>query len=195
MKSKILIGLVSFTVLYALWIFFTTWADVGGNDIDMQYTADNERAKTLIVYNSDPMYNLDEQVCKAFAEGLKEKGISSNLVTNNNIAPYVYQYFDLYVFCANTYNFSPDSGIKKAVKRIQNIANKPTVAITLGAGSTKSSQKKFEYFLKCRDINVIDSRSFWLKRPNDSSRLDEDNVAVAKDKASQWAIEIAPKIK
>lgn len=195
MKLKVLIGVIVFGILYFLWVFASAWVDVEGSHIEEKYTAENEKLNALIVFNSDPIYNLDEQVCRAFAEEFKKHGISSTLVTNTEIYPYVNNEFDVFVFCANTYNFSPDNGVKRAIKLIKNIENVPAVAITLGTGGTKSSKKKFEYFLECRNVDLIGSKSYWLKKQNDASNTTQNNVTNAVNMAKKWASEIALNLK
>ena len=76
---------------------------------------ENATKKALIIYNPDPLYNLDEQVCKSFAEGLGKHGFSSKVATVR-LAPQESETYDLYVFCANTYNWAPDWLVTKYIK-------------------------------------------------------------------------------
>ena len=146
----------------------------------------------LIYYNPDPYYNFDQQVCNAFASGLAKHGFESTIVPCNEAANNI-NTGDLLVFCANTYNFAPDWKIKKLINSM-NLEDQPVVAITLGAGTTSRAQKILEDLLVESGAHLISSKSYWLLRPNDESRLEENNVAVALDLSKSWADSLAGKM-
>ena len=62
---------------------------------------------------------------------------------------------------------------------------KKVIAISLGSGSTEASQRRFENLIKEKKANLIGSKSFWLMKPNDETRMDESNVNVATEMAYQ----------
>jgi hypothetical protein len=101
---------------------------------------------------------------------------------------------NLYVLCANTYNWAPDWAINRYVKSHSLLANKKVVAITLGGGTTARSKKLFENIIMSKNANLIDSKTFWLWRPNDESRMNEKNTKVIIDIVKQWVKEIISKI-
>lgn len=103
--------------------------------------------------------------------------------------------FQLYVFCANTYNWSPDWAVTRFIKKHAAITDKNVVAITLGTGTTGRSQKVFENIIKSRKGKLIDSKTFWFWRPNDQTRLKESNVVVAVDMARKWGNQITIRLK
>ena len=41
---------------------------------------------------------------------------------------------------------------------------------------------------------LVDSKHFWLRRPNDETRMKEKNVTVVLSKVHNWAKEIAKRI-
>jgi AICAR transformylase/IMP cyclohydrolase PurH len=98
------------------------------------------------------------------------------------------------VFCANTYNWSPDWAISNFIKSDTLISSKNVVAITLGAGTTSRSQRLLESYIKSKNGKLIASKSFYLWRPNDEALAQESNVALAINLTKQWADEIAKRI-
>lgn len=163
------------------WAALTLWANYSGKQ--QTFTIGNAAARrnALILYNADPFYNLDEQVCRRVAEGLSHHDFSSKIATINQAhddrKPY-----DLYVFCANTYNWAPDWPTAKFIRTHEGLAGKNVVALTLGAGSTQWSKDKLEELLRSKKANILASKSYWLLRPNDEKRS-EENIQVATDMA------------
>lgn len=191
MKKWVRATLYATICLAIFWTALTFWVEIAGKQQVVQKIAENERAKALILYNPDPIYNLDEQVCSAFAKGLQKIGVSSTIVTNKNITQIKDESFDLYVFCTNTYNFAPDQGIIKAIDQLKNLEGQPVVAITLGSGSTNRSKRKFEEYLNDKSVALIHSKTLWLMRPNDESRINEPNTKVAADYALNLALTLS----
>lgn len=187
MKKWIKVVLFIFAIIAIVWTGMTIWVEIAGKQQKVQYKLIYVKEKALIVYNPDPIYNLDEQVCKAIADELKDHKINATVVTNKRINEVSDQDFDIFFFCANTYNFAPDRGIRSAIKKIKRQPSTPTVAITLGAGTTRGAQKRFERFLAKHDYNVVESETYWLLRPNDEGRMEEPNALVATDQARALA--------
>jgi flavodoxin len=175
-----------------LWGILTIVAQMKGKPKAWVYKKAGASQKALIVYNPDIFYNLDEQVCKAFAEEIKNMQVTvATVAAADTLSEYNY---DLYIFCANTYNWRPDWPTAGFIKNYPNLQNKPVVAITLGSGSTEASQKHFENIIHKTGAKLIASRSSWLLKPNDESRTKEKNVAVAISLVHKWAKEIMVKL-
>ncbi len=166
---------------------------IGNAETSYVTTKNNSPKKVLFVYKADPFYNLDQQICQSLAEGLSELGYSSSIVTTKNFEPSLAK-ANLYVFCTNTYNFAPDWDTKKFIQNKINLKGKKTVAITLGAGTTARAKRLLEKSIQQAGGEIIASKEFWLMRPNDESRMDEDNVTVANEIAKNWATDIVQKI-
>ena len=88
--------------------------------------------KVLIIYNPDPFYNLDEQVCTSYAKGIADMGWQSQISTVSALKNQDADSFDLYVFCANTYNWTPNWKVSNYIKTHKNLKGKNVVAVTLG---------------------------------------------------------------
>lgn len=149
--------------------------------------------KALIVYNPDLFYNLDEQVCKSFAKSLTENGWQSKVTTVTAAENLENELFDLYVFCANTYNWAPDWPTRNFIEKHDFLKGKNVIAITLGSGSTQRSQRLLVATIEKRKAKLLHSEVYWLMRPNDSIRADEPNVQIALEKAEslgKWAAQL-----
>lgn len=154
----------------------------------------NGDRNALVVYDPDPIYNLDEKVSIAFAEGLAREGWISKIATVA-AAKKIEEPFDLYVFCANTYNWAPDKAIRNYIKKSNHLKKKQVVAITLGSGATKRSQRLLEELITQKGAILIDSRSFWLMKPNTESESKRSNRKIAVEMANNFGKEIAEHIK
>lgn len=195
MKKFLKILITGLTAIIGSWIILTLWAESAGENQIWQIGETEAARKAIVIFDPDPFYNLDEQVCQAFGQVLAEHDIQVTIATVTAANEIKNQWYDLYVFCANTYNWRPDWAISGFIKKHPSLKNKSVVAITLGAGSTGASQRAFEKIIVDKEAQLLDSRSFWLLRPNDESRMDEKNVQVAVSMAAAWAGKIAKLIK
>lgn len=150
----------------------------------------------LIVYDPDPFYNLDEQVCLAFGKAMANDGMTVTIVTvaaARTFKPEVP--YDVLIYCANTYNWRPDWSITNYIEGHTSAnSNTPIVAITLGAGSTESSQRNFEKTIISSGGKLLESYSLWLWRPNDETKTRQSNVDIAVAMAREWATQISDKL-
>lgn len=150
--------------------------------------------KALILYDPDPFYNLDQQVCESIASVLADNDYNVTIATVAAVNDIKTTDYQLYVFCANTYNWKPDWAITRAIEQQLTITDKNVIAVTVGAGSTEYSQKSFEKLIKAKKANLLDSKSFWIWKPNDETRTKESNVKVAVDISSLWVSKIIKNI-
>ncbi|WP_310556953.1 hypothetical protein [Flavobacterium sp.] len=182
------------TTLLLIWITTTIWAQAEGPEITQQFGEQTATKSALIVYDADPFFNFDQQVCTTFAKTLAEKDWLVTVATVKAAKKMNISSYNLYVFCANTYNWDPDWAIDRFIIRNGDLFEKNVVAITLGSGSTARSQKSLEILIKGKSANLIDSKSFWLLKPNDESRTKESNVKVANEMVEKWVLQLLPKI-
>lgn len=174
------------------WTALTFWAESKGPVRITKFGNNSNGHHALVVYDPDPFYNLDEQVCEAFGKTLGENGWNVTVATVAALNKQPSDSVDLYVLCANTYNWSPDWSVSSFIKN-KLPDKKDVVAITLGAGTTDRSKRILESLIKDKGGKLIDSRTFWLWRPNDESS--ESNSTVATNLTKAWANEIAHRIK
>ena len=187
MGKKILrYGLWIIAIIILMWTILTFWVEANGKSTIKYYGNKKASNHIMIVYDPDPIYNLDQQICEQYAETFTRKGCFAVVASVSEAVTLNPGNYELIVLCANTYNWAPDWAITGFIKKL-NIENKKTVAITLGAGSTSRSAKKFTEIILHRKVILANNFSYWLWRPNDDSRTNESNIKVALDKAAQDA--------
>ena len=169
----------------------TIISEAAGKRYTSEFGQKENTLKVLIVYDPDPFYNLDQQVCESFAKSIAANGWFAQVASVAAAKQIYASQYNLYVFCANTYNWSPDWAVAGFIKKNVVIKNKNVVAITLGAGSTERSKTVFENLIKNAGANLIGSQTYWLWRPNDESQPKKSNVKVAVEMAGQLAGKIA----
>lgn len=192
-KKIILLSTISFLAL--LWLTLTLLAQHKGPEHILMLGELTNSQKALIVYNPDLFYNLDEQVCTAFAKGLSENSWFAKVTTIRTAEILENESFDLYVFCSNTYNWAPDRPTKTYIENHSNLKGKAVVAITLGSGSTKQSRHVLETLINEKEGKLIGSKEFWLMRPNNESRMEESNVTIALEMAYGFGKQVAQDMK
>ncbi len=194
MKKLLTITGITVLAIGAVWAFLTVWAERTGPKRSWQLGNLAAKKRALIIYDPDPIYNLDEQVSRSFGQALADKGMHVTVATVAAVPEVDHQSIDLYVFCANTYNWRPDWAITNFIEHQPNLADKSVVAITLGSGSTVDSQKALETLIRDKKANLLDSHSLWLLKPNDESRMKESNVAVSVSMAYTWGEAMAKRM-
>lgn len=187
--------LILLAAILSVWIILTIWVEIEGPYHKLEIGVNSQTHRALIVYDPDPIYNLDQQVCESFGQALANNEWRVIIATVAAAKKIKDTSFQLYVFCANTYNWSPDWSITRFLKTHAAIQNKNVVGITLGGGSTSSSQKILEKIIQDKNGKLISSKAFWLWRPNDEARSKEPNVSVAVDMIETWAKQITRDVK
>jgi hypothetical protein len=195
MKKPFKVISISMLAIASVWIVVTFWAESTGAKKSWELGNKASTKKVLIVFDPDPFYNLDEQVCHSFGQALSENGLYVRIATVKAAKEYAHQPFELYVFCANTYNWHPDWAVTDFIKEQVILGGKPVVAITLGSGSTETSQKALEDLIIEMKGNLIDSHSLWLLKPNDEFRMKESNIKVSVSMAYTQGEKIAKRMK
>jgi hypothetical protein len=192
LMRRMIITVITITVL---WIILTIIAESTGGRESWKLGNVNSSKKALVIFSPDPFYNLDEQVCKSFGKALAENGYYVNINTVAAATRLKDSSYNLYVFCANTYNLRPDWAVSNYIQKDISIKGKPVIAITLGAGSTAISKRTLERLIFLKGGNLLSSRTFWLWKPNDETRSKESNVDVAVSMAYTWSNNLALQLK
>lgn len=180
---KVLMGIA------LVWGGLSIWVELPGSDIELRMRPELDK-RALIVYDPDPIYNLDWQVCKSFAEGLDREVWGIDLLSVSEALRQERQDYELYVFCTNTYNWDPDWVLRSFMENMEGLKGKSTVALTVGSGSTTRAKRIMEKVLVEKEAELLASEEFWLMRPNDEQRMEEPNSLVAADKARELAAEL-----
>ncbi|HEY0656486.1 MAG TPA: hypothetical protein VGD65_25310 [Chryseosolibacter sp.] len=186
---KKLVRVLTYSVggILLFWTILTLWVERKGKAESFNFGDVSASTSILIVYDPDPFYDLDKQVCVAFAETAAAGGAYCKVSTVAAVSPSEARSYDAYVFCGNTYNWQPDWAITNFIENLADLSSKRVVVFTVGAGATQGSQRALESLVVNQGGKLIESRSLWLMRPNDESRTDESNVDVAKSMARSSA--------
>lgn len=187
MKKTLKIVILTMLVISCGWGILTWMVEKKGPKKSWDFGDTNSDYQALIVYDPDPFYNFDEQVCLSVAEVLADNSMKVRVVSVAAAGEHDLKTFDVLVFCANTYNWSPDWAIQDFIIDQKSLQGKPVMAITLGAGSTASSKKKLEQLIFNKNGTILGSSAFWLMRPNDEARMNESNVRVALSMVRNWS--------
>lgn len=172
-----------------LWGVLSIWVELPGSDQELRMREDLDK-RALIVYDPDPIYNLDWQVCKSFAEGLDRDAWGIDLLSVSEALKQKPQAYELYVFCTNTYNWEPDWVLRSFMENMEDLQGKSAVALIVGSGSTARAKRIMESILLKKGAVLLASEEYWLLRPNDEQRMDVPNALVAADKARELAAEL-----
>lgn len=182
-------GIYILAGLSIFWFALTVWVQFAGKQYSNNVTDRLSSARALIVYKPDPIYDMDKQLCSSLALGLKKHGFSSRIITTGLVSDEDFD-ADLYVVCTNTYNFAPDWKMSNFIQRPEIKTTVPVAAMTLGAGSTKRAKRLWDKKIQSNKLNLVDSREFWLMKPNNEESTEERNVALACHMTMQWGEEL-----
>lgn len=185
--KKIIIWVLA--VLF-IWGVLTVWVEKEGPYDKWNMGNIYASKKVLILYDPDPFYNLDQQISESIGRVCADNDFNVTIATVAAMKDIKTTDYQLYVFCANTYNWAPDWAISKAIEKQLTITGKDVIAVTVGAGSTEYSQKSFEKLIKDKKANLLDSKSFWFWKANDESKTSESNVKVAVEMSTDWVTKI-----
>ncbi|MCB0385831.1 MAG: hypothetical protein KDD43_10600, partial [Bdellovibrionales bacterium] len=146
------------------------------------YGPENFGQSLLIAYQPDPFYPLDKRIAQAVAQDFAAREYRVIVATHGSEKFPNPENFDVVLLVANTYNWRPDWATTGWIHK-SNLKGKKVVGLTLGAGSTEWSQQALENAIRDSGAELVASKSLWLLKPNDESRMDEKNSQVAVDLA------------
>lgn len=143
------------------------------------------KAKALVLYHPSRDAHFSDDLSLALAEGLKTAGFSVDRATMTSQTPATPKQYALIAVVSNTFWWTPDLPTLRYLERAR-LEGSAAIGLILGAGSTGRSQRLLDEALRKTGANVIRTRSFWIKHPNDEARMNEENRAVALDMAKQF---------
>jgi hypothetical protein len=188
---KFFLGIAGAIALF--WTGMTIWVQLDGPEFSVTYGDQNKEQKAIVIFDPDPIYNLDQQICVAAAEVLSNRGWLVEVKSVRSFKNDPKHEYDLAVYCANTYNWSPDRSVCGLIDD-QSINTLNVAAITLGAGTTAGAHNKIKNCLTNTGHNILAETEIWLMRPNDETDHSKDNIIAAKEKAKTLANEIVSKL-
>lgn len=146
------------------------------------------KAKALILFHPSWDAHFSNDLSMALSDGLKAAGFAVDLATLTRDTPGDPKGYALIGVVSNTYYWTPDLPTLRYLKRAH-LESLSVVGLIGGAGSTARSQRILDEALRRTWAKVIGTRSFWLWRPNDETRMSEPNRDVALQLAKQFGLE------
>jgi hypothetical protein len=144
--------------------------------------------RALILFHPSREARFGDDLSLALAEGLKSTGLTVQRSTMTRDTPQEPKEFALIAVVSNTYWWAPDLPTQNYLARAR-LEGIPAIGLIGGAGATERSQRVLEEGLRATGAKMIQSRSFWLFRPNDEARIKEPNRAVAMEMAKQFGVD------
>ena len=148
-------------------------------------------ARAVVLYHPSRDAHFSDDLSQTIAATLAAAGYSVERATLTHATPASWPGVTLLVVVSNTYWWTPDVPTLRylARARLRGIA---AVGIIGGAGSTDRSRRMLETALHRTGAKVLGAQAYWLLRPNDESRFEEPNRAVALQMARDWVLRTAP---
>lgn len=146
------------------------------------------KARALVLFHPSRDAHFSNDLSMALSDGLKAAGFAVDLATLTRDTPGDPKGYALIGVVSNTYYWTPDLPTLRYLKRAH-LEGLSVVGLIGGAGSTARSQRILDEALRRTGAKVIGTRSFWLWRPNDETRMSEPNRDVALQLAKQFGLE------
>jgi hypothetical protein len=144
--------------------------------------------QALILFHPSRDAHFSDDLSMSLAEGLKAAGFSVHRATLTSDTPPAFDGYTLIAVVSNTYWWTPDIPTLRYLERAR-FKGINAIGVIGGGGATERSQRMLDEALRKAGANVIRTRSFWLWRPNDESRMSEPNKQVALQLANAFAVE------
>lgn len=146
------------------------------------------QTRALILFHPSREAHFSDDLSLALAEGLRAAGFSVYRAPMTRNTPAAPKEYALIAIVSNTYWWTPDLPTLRYLARAR-LQGVRTIGLIAGAGATRRSQRILDEALRKTGSNVMQTRSFWLFRPNDETRMSERNREVALQLAKQFGLE------
>ncbi|MFN0315905.1 MAG: hypothetical protein ACKVQA_12815 [Burkholderiales bacterium] len=143
------------------------------------------KLRALVLFHPSRDAHFSEDLSVALAEGLKAAGFAVDRSTMTRQTPDKPADYALIAVVTNTFWWTPDLPTLRYLERAR-FGGVYAIGLIGGGGSTGRSQRMLDEALRKTGANVIRTRSFWLSRPNDETRMEEDNRVVALEMARKF---------
>lgn len=148
------------------------------------------KARALVLFHPSRDAHFSDELSMSVAAGFKAAGFSVDRATMTRDTPAAPEGYSLVAVVSNTYWWTPDRPTIQYLGRAK-FNGVRTIGLIGGGGATARSQRLLGQALRSAGADVRQTRSFWILRPNDESRMQEPNRAVALQMARQFAVESA----
>jgi hypothetical protein len=177
-----LIGFLALAALAAVTIYVEREAD-----FRHEVLSQGGKARALVLFHPSRDARFSDQLSMALAEGLASAGFSVDRETLTAATQPAQENYLLVAVVSNTYWWTPDRPTLRYLARAH-FDGRYALGLIGGAGATGRSQRMLDAALRNTGAKLIETRSFWLMRPNDEARLKETNRVVALQMARQFGL-------
>ncbi|MGB8327297.1 MAG: hypothetical protein WCE48_06930 [Steroidobacteraceae bacterium] len=150
-----------------------------------EHLGGGNQARALVLFHPSRDAHFSDELSQALGNGLKQAGLSVDRATLTNLTPAEPKGYVLIAVVSNTYYWTPDIPTLRYLGRARFGAT-PVIGLIGGGGATARSQRMLDAALRQAGGRVLQTRSFWILRPNVETRLHEPNRKVALDLARQF---------
>lgn len=183
------IALVLVLVLLAGWIGISVIVELDGAYIHEELGG-GSRGRALVLFHPSRDAHFSDEISMALVEGFKEAGLTVERATLTRETPAHPEGYAIIGVVSNTYYWTPDLPTLRYLERAR-LDGVRVIGVIGGAGSTGRSQRLLDEALRRTGAAVLQTRAFWLWRPNDESRLDQPNREVALQLAREFGLQSA----
>ncbi len=152
--------------------------------------SDGAADRALILFHPGRDAHFSDDLSTSLAQGFKAAGFSVHRASVTSDTPSVFEGYALIAVVSNTYWWTPDLPTLRYLKRAR-FDGVNVIGVIGGGGATERSQRILDEALHKTGANVLRTRSFWLWRPNDATRINEPNKLVALQLAEAFGVESA----
>lgn len=96
--------LLGIFIMLLLWLIASLYVRTHRDALFWSLGDKTSHRKAILVYNPDPFYNFDDQLCKSFATTLSENNWYAEVLTIKAVKEKDIDSTDIMVFCSNAYN-------------------------------------------------------------------------------------------
>lgn len=170
------------------WIALTAWVER-----EAEYKLESMGGagkRALVLYHPSREAGFSDDISMAVATGLQSAGFSVDRATVTARTPPRPEGYEVIAVVSNTYNWAPDWPTMRYLKRAK-FEGVNVVGVIGGAGATGRSERILGEALRGTGGKVLGTRSLWLWRPNDETRMEEPNRKVGLDIARRFASDVS----
>ena len=175
-----LLGFLAVAAIAAVTIYVERQADY-----QHEVLSQGGKARALVLFHPSRDAHFSDDLSLALAEGLATAGFSVDRETLTRATPPEPEDYALIAVVSNTYWWTPDRPTLQYLQRAR-FDGRYAVGLIGGAGATGRSERMLDVALRGTGARLLQTRSFWLMRPNDEAHTKGSNRAVALQLARQF---------
>jgi len=152
------------------------------------------RQKALILFHPSRDARFSDDLSRSVSDGLRSAGFTVERATMTQDTPAHLESYAIVAVVSNTYYWTPDLPTLRYLKRAR-LDGVAAIGLIGGFGATARSRRILDEALRETGAKVLQTRAFWLLRPNDEQRpsneqgMDMPNRSVALQLAEQFGAE------